>query len=103
MDQTIQLFFAGMWDMVWHYGLGIGLIILCVAGAFFSPLFKKDFLYAAVVIAVAMAFETMGVREEKVHCDAQQAVIEKTVTKVVAKTATPKAKTQKDKWDNSKY
>ena len=32
----VQMFFAGLWAEVWHWGLGIGLIILLVAGSIFS-------------------------------------------------------------------
>ena len=45
------MFFAGLWGEVWRFGIGIGLIILCLVAAYFSPILKKDFLYAAAVIA----------------------------------------------------
>lgn len=103
MSTMVDLYFAGLWTMVWHFGLGAGLIILCLAGAWFSPVFKSDFIYAALVVAFAMFFEYVGVHMEKVHRDAQGQVITSSVDKTVAKTETPAAKKQKDRWDNPKY
>lgn len=103
MQWIVEIWFAGLWTMVWHFGLGIGLFILCIAGAVYSPLFKKDFLYAAVVVLVALFFEAVGVHMEKVRRDAQAAVIDKAVDTTVDKTETPQAKRSKDRWDNPKY
>jgi hypothetical protein len=97
---AIHLLLAGMWEMVWQWGIGVGLLILCLAGAFFSPLFKKDFLYAALIIVVALFFMSLGVAQERSHCTAQNQVIVTTVTKVVKATTTPKAKAAKDKFDD---
>lgn len=89
--------------MVWQFGIGIGLIILCLVGAWFSPLFKKDFLYAAVVIAVALFFETVGIKAEKARRDAQDQVITQTVNEAVAKSKTPEGRKQNDPYDNPKF
>jgi hypothetical protein len=88
-----------MWDMIWQWGLGIGLIILCLVLAYFSPLYKKDFIWAAAIIIMALLFEGIGIAQEKSHCVAQQQVIVDTVTKVVHSTTTPKSQQQKDKYD----
>lgn len=103
LDTTVQLFFAGIWGIVWHWGLGVGGIILCLAAAYFSPIGKKDFLYIALCIVVALVFEAIGIHDEKVHRDAQEQVISKKVSGVVAKTQTSQAAKRKDKWDNPKY
>lgn len=58
----IELFFAGVWAEVWRFGIGLGLIIVFLAAAYFSPILKKDFVYAAVVVAVLLASFTYGVR-----------------------------------------
>lgn len=60
---------AGLWAEVWRYGIGTGLILLCLAAAYFSPIWKKDFLWLAIIIAVFMAAFTSGViiGEKRVH------------------------------------
>lgn len=52
---------AGLWAEIWRFGLGFGLMILCFVGAYFSPIWKKDFLWAGGVIAVFMVAFTTGV------------------------------------------
>lgn len=52
---------AGLWAEVWRFGLGFGLMILCFAGAYFSPVWKKYFLWAGVVIGIFMFAFTTGV------------------------------------------
>lgn len=42
----IQL--AGLWPLIWHYGIGVGVAILALAFAWFSPVFKKTALWVAV-------------------------------------------------------
>ena len=103
LTTVVELFFAGIWTMVWHWGLGIGLIILFLAGAYFSPIGKKDFLYLALAVVIALVFEAVGIHDEKVHRDAQGKVITTAVSKTVAKTHTEKAKTRKDRWDSPKF
>jgi hypothetical protein len=53
--------FAGIWAEVWRFGLGFGVMILLFAAAYFSPIWKKDFLWAGVALGVAMVFFTTGV------------------------------------------
>lgn len=97
---AVHLLFAGIWDMVWQWGIGIGLLILCIVGAFVSPMFKKDFIYAGLIVVVALFFMSLGVAQEKSHCTAQAQVIVTTVDKVVKNTATVKSHAQKDKFDD---
>jgi hypothetical protein len=63
--------FDTTWALVWHYGVGVGLLILCVAGAFFSPIGKSSFLIAAGAIAGALAIYSYGISGEKQNCDAR--------------------------------
>ena len=42
----IQL--AGLWPLIWHYGIGVGVAILALAFAWFSPVFKKTAIWVAV-------------------------------------------------------
>lgn len=62
---------AGLWAMVWEYGLGAVLILICLAAAYFSPFGKKDFLYAAGVIAILMISFTAGVSTGEKRIQAQ--------------------------------
>ncbi len=103
LTTVVELFFAGIWGMVFHWGLGIGLIVLFLAAAYFSPIGKKDLIYCAVIVAVFLVAEAVGIHDEKVHRDAQDKVITTAVSKTVAKTQTEKAKTRKDRWDRKDY
>lgn len=53
--------FAGLWPLVWHFGLAGILISGFLAAAYFSPIFKKDFIWAAVVVAVFSVAVSIGV------------------------------------------
>lgn len=109
MPTSLQLAFAGVWSMVFHWGLGLGLILLLLAAAFFTtaiPIIgpyltnaRKDLLWAAFGVAVFMAGQALGAHDEKKRNTARQVVIEKTVDKAVQKTTTPQAKARKDKFD----
>jgi len=100
MTTVVDLFFAGIWGMVWHWGLGIGLIILCAFGAWFSPLYKKDFIYAGIIVIVALCCEAIGIHDEKAHIAAQQQALVDAVNKVVNSTTTMKSQKAKDPYDN---
>lgn len=63
--------FAAGWAEIWHWGLGIGLLILCGLLAYFSPFDKKYFIGAAVVIAVAMFVYGIGHHDAAVVCEAK--------------------------------
>lgn len=52
---------AGAWPIIWHFGLAGILIAGFLAAAYFSPFFKKDFVYAAVVVAVFSIAVSVGV------------------------------------------
>ncbi len=94
--------FAGVWAEVWKFGLGIGLIILCLAGAYFSPLGKKDFLWAAVVVAVSLVLYSRGVLDQSARCAAQAAVVDRNVT-VTVTNAGKNLKKWKDPYDRPNY
>lgn len=116
MWTAVQLAFAGLWPLVFHWGIGVGAIALCLIGAYgtrliagvplvgpwlstaLSPL-RHDLLWAAFGIAIFMAGMAIGTHDEANHCVAKTVVIEKRVDNVVKRTATPKAKKQADPWD----
>ncbi len=54
--------FAGLWALIWHFGLGGGIAILCFAAAYFSPIFKKDFLWAGITMVVIVVSVAVGVQ-----------------------------------------
>jgi hypothetical protein len=101
---------AGVWSMVWHWGLGIGVIILLVVAAFFTesiPFFgrylsgaRKDLLWAAAGIGLLLIGQAIGAHDEKKICVARTVVIEKRVTKIVKEVKSPKARKQDDPYDN---
>jgi hypothetical protein len=108
----IDLALAGIWAQVWHWGTGIGLIILCLAGAYFTtaiPIIgphlagaRKDLLWAAAVIAVFLGGQALGAHDEARKQAAKVLVIEKNVTKAVTNAKTPAAQHRKDKFDDPK-
>lgn len=73
---------AGLWAEVWRFGLGFGLMILCFAAAYVSPIWKRYFVWAGVVIGIFMFAFTTGViiGERRVRAQwfvAEQAAIER--------------------------
>ena len=42
--------FAGIWPLLWHFGLGGVIVIGLLAAAYFSPVFKKDFLWSSAFL-----------------------------------------------------
>ena len=102
MNFAIDLFFGGLWSMVWHWGIGIGLVILLCGAAFLSPVFKKDFLYAAGIVVVALFFEGVGIHDERARVAAQEKLINEKVTTVVQGTTTPSSRADKDPYDSLK-
>lgn len=61
MVDWLSIATAGLWGEVWKYGLGGALIVGCLAAAWFSPVFKKEFLWGAAVIGAFMIAFAIGV------------------------------------------
>lgn len=61
--------FAGLWALLWQFGVLGVLAIGCFAAAYFSPIFKKDFIWAGVVFVSIIATLATGVSlgEKRVH------------------------------------
>lgn len=95
--------FAGAWALVWHWGAGAAAIILLLAAAYFSPLYKKYFLYAAGIVALCLVSYGTGIADQHIREKAEQKVVIQYVDRVVANTKTPKARKRPDKWDNRNY
>src|SRR5271170_6940559 len=64
-----------VWASVWHWGLGIGLIILFIAATFFSPIGKQFFAAAAAATFLFLVVYGIGQRDESAICDAKVKVI----------------------------
>jgi hypothetical protein len=62
---------SAIWAAVWQWGLGVGLIIICLALAYLSPLNKRYFLIAAAIIAVGLFIYARGQLTEHAICDAK--------------------------------
>jgi bacteriorhodopsin len=98
ISSFIQLAFAGVWEIVWSLGIGVGLIVCCIAAAILSPIGKGDFIAAACAVALFLFAESIGIHLEAKHVAAQQQVIAKDVDTAV--TQAKNSKGWKDKWDN---
>ena len=110
MGFSIDMFFAGIWPMVWHWGIGIGLIILILLAEVFTsvipvlgPLlmpFRRDMLWAAGAIAVFLFAQGIGIKDEAARCIARQVKIENRIDSVVKETTTPRALIKPDPYDD---
>lgn len=87
----------GSASLLVHYGLGGLGVAGLLAAAYFSPVFKKDFVYGAIVVAVGMAVYSVGVHDEKLKRDAQQKAVQDGVTNAVKDAITS---TKKDPYDD---
>jgi hypothetical protein len=106
----INLLFAGVSHLLWHWGIGIGLIIILLGLALFSasvPVigpfltkFREYLELTALAVALLLAGEYIGAKDMAGRCVAQNAVISKHVDKVVKKSLTPAARARKDRYDS---
>lgn len=104
---------AGISAFIWQWGLGIGLIIICVVLAYFTtaiPIIgpwladaRRHLLWAAFVIATFLAGQYLGVQNANKRHAKQQIIVEQHVDDVVQNTKTEKFKKQEDRWDRPEY
>ena len=95
----LALTFAGAWANIWHLGIGAAAIAVLLALAYFLPLLRKDFLWAAFAVALLLGGEWIGSRDATAECVAKTVVIEKVVEKAVTQAKTPAARARKDPYD----
>lgn len=77
--------FKELWPFVEHAGGASALIVALLAAAYFSPVFKVDFLWAAAAVAILLFSYSVGVRDEHKKWDAREAVITRQVHDAVVK------------------
>jgi len=99
----IQELSAGAWSLIFHWGAGVAIIILCLIFAYFSPLYKSYALWAAAAVALVLVAYGVGIADESHRCDAKNIVatrhIKAVVDKAVTHTKTKKARKAVDPWD----
>ena len=95
--------FAGAWALVWHWGAGVAVILMCLAAAYFSPLYKKYFLWTAAIVALGLVSYGSGIADQHMREVAQQKVIIKYVDHIVIRSHTKRALAQHDRWDRQEY
>lgn len=62
---------AGVWPIVGHYGFGAVAVAGLVAASYFSPLFKKELLWVAGLVAAGTVCYAVGVNDGKARVQAQ--------------------------------
>lgn len=66
---TVQA--AGLWTLVWHYGIGVGVFICALAWAWFMPIFKKTALWVALGSLIVTTTYGIGVSNGSARVQAQ--------------------------------
>jgi hypothetical protein len=93
----IKLFFTGMWPLVWHWGIPVGTILLCLAAEVAIQLvgnsvpfvdkvlrpLQKDLLWVAVAAGLFLYGFSDGVRVEHARSVAQGNALTKQIGDVV--------------------
>ena len=102
LQYLVSHFFAGLWTLIWHFGVGIGVIILLCVGAYFAPTVRLKATCIALAVGVAMLVigEGIGVRMERSHVAAQEKSANTFVDKTVKGTTDPKSRTAPDPWNS---
>jgi len=71
MPYWLQAQAAGLWALVWHYGVGVGVCILALAWAWFMPVFKKTSLWVALGAIIVTTSYGIGVSNGSARVKAQ--------------------------------
>lgn len=114
MFQTLSLTFhlavAGLGSLIWHWGIGIGLLIIFAGSAVLSnyiPLIgpwltkEREGLYILAIFIGAILFgEYIGIHDANKHHAAQQVVITNAVDNAVIYSTSPKVDNSKDPYDS---
>lgn len=99
-----SVFFAGLWTAYWPVIAAAAAVAGLLAIAYFSPLGKRYFVEAAVIVAVGMAIYSWALHNADARCRAQNIaatkVINNVVNKAVKHTRTKKAVAAPDPWNS---
>jgi hypothetical protein len=68
---VVQYFFQGLWDLVWHWGLMVGISLCGFAIMWFTP-FKKLGLVIGYSAGLALLAYSLGVIDERHHWQAAE-------------------------------
>ena len=100
LEYLVAHFVAGLWTLIWHFGVGIGVIILLCVGAYFAPTVRLKATCIALAVGVLVIGEGIGVRMERSHVAAQEKSTNTFVDKTVKGTTDPKSRTAPDPWNS---
>ena len=73
----LSIALAGIWPLIGYFSAGGGLLAALIAAAIFSPVFKKEFAWAAAVVGCFLIAFTTGVVTGEQRVRAQWAAAEK--------------------------
>lgn len=76
-------FLTGLWPLLRHTTEAGIVVAALVAASVFSPVFKREFAYAAGAVVLCMFVYAVGVHDEKVRRDAQEAVLQHQIDEAV--------------------
>ena len=103
----LQVLVAGLWTIFWPGMIATVIVVLLLALAYFSPLGKRYFVEAAIVVAIGLGVYNYGLYKADQRCHAQNIaatkVINKVVNKAVKHTRTKRAIASPDPWDQKDY
>lgn len=71
MIDWIHIATAGLWPLVWKFGIGGVIIIGLLAAAWFSPVWKAHFLWGAALVGAIMVAFSIGVKDGSARVKAQ--------------------------------
>ena len=64
---------SAAWEMIWHFGFGIGILICGGLWAWFMPVGKKLGLLVAILAGWGLISYAIGVADERRHWTAKEA------------------------------
>lgn len=79
MFDFLHVSFAGLWPLVWHFGLAGILIAVCGAGVYFAPTIKSKLWFVAIGAIIGggalliLAGVTLGEKRVRAQWDAANA------------------------------
>lgn len=71
MIDWIHIATAGLWPLVWKFGIGGAFIIGLLAAAWFSPVWKTHFLWGAALVGAIIVTFSIGVKDGSARVKAQ--------------------------------